>query len=132
MATLRQKALARAIINAVKNGDVLKAGALLETAGYSKATARATSGRTIAQKGVQDELQVAGFDVASAMNVVQDVMHDKKTPGAVKIMAADKVFKVKGAYAPEKKEISGTLSLSTLLGDDQDDDEGLIPDAPSD
>jgi hypothetical protein len=129
MATLRQKNLAKEIVAAAKSGKKTSAGAILEKVGYSKATSRGRPGDIIAQEGVQEELKVLGFDPESAMKVVAKILHGEKTRDEVKLKASEQVFKVHGSYAPEKKHISGSMSLTALLVDEvEDDNEGLIAD----
>lgn len=101
MSTLRQKRLAKAIIENSMSDDPMNKGELLESVGYDPTTATARPGEVIAALGVQEELRKYGFDEESAKKVVIEVMNDKKD-NAVRLRAAAEVFKVFGSYAAEK------------------------------
>jgi hypothetical protein len=102
MATLKQRKLAKAIVENFKNDKPKTATQLLESVGYSRTTAEAKSGEIIEQKGVQQELVKYGFDEESAKNVVVDVMEKAIWEPNARLRAADMIFKVHGSYAPEK------------------------------
>lgn len=105
MATQRQKKLAKAIVENASLDKPLNAGQLLESSGYSKSSAEASPGVIIEQKGVQDELQMLGFTEENAKRVVQQIMLDEEADKNSRLKAADMVFKVKGTYAPEKRDV---------------------------
>lgn len=102
MATLRQKKLARAIIDNIQSKDTKTAGESLENTGYSKATAESISGEIIGSKGVQEELIALGFTEYNAKSVVASIMNSEACEPNARLKAADMTFKVHGSYAPEK------------------------------
>jgi hypothetical protein len=80
------------------------------------------------QKGVVLALQQKGFSIEGAKAVVQSIMYSPKTKDENRLRACSEVFKVTGAYAPEKHEnINKTLIITTVL----DTLEGKISAEPS-
>lgn len=114
MASIRQKRLAKAIIENSQSPKGKTAGQLLESVGYPHSTATTYPGAVIEQKGVQEELQNLGFDEESAKKVVKSILTKGKDENRLK--AADMIFKVTGGYAPEK---SINLNASLDTNDDQ-------------
>lgn len=102
MPTLKQRALAKAIVENAASGKVKTAGELLEIAGYDKTTALSSPGRTIEQVGVQQALEEYGFTEDNAKSVVGEILLNGDVDPNARLKAADMVFKVKGSYAPEK------------------------------
>ncbi len=102
MSTRLQKKLAIEIIKDAKNKRPKKAKALLVSAGYSEGTALGSPGRTLAQKGVVEELKSLGFSEEGAKQVVSDILYSETAQDHDKLDAADKIFKVHGSYAPDK------------------------------
>lgn len=100
MATLRQKKLAQNIVENAKTGNKLNKKELLVSVGYTQTTATANPGLIIDQKGVQEELEILGFDSESAKKVVKTILTKGKEENRLK--AADMIFKVGGDYAAEK------------------------------
>jgi hypothetical protein len=122
MSTIKQKTLAREIVKNAKRVKPLNATKLLERSGYTKVTARASSKKIMNVPGVQNELIVLGFDSESAQKVVLEIMSSKYTDASARLKATDQVFKVTGAYAPEK-HLVGTKDFGDL--DDLSTDELL-------
>lgn len=106
MATVRQKKLARVIIENAALDKPLNAGQMLEKVGYSKSMAKAKAGEILDSQGVKEELEVLGFTEHAAMKVVDEIMNDKTVDPSARLKATDQVFKVRGTYAPEKKLIA--------------------------
>lgn len=102
MPTLKQRALAKAIVENAAADKPKTAGELLEIAGYDKTTALSSPGRTIEQVGVQQALEEFGFTEDNAKSVVGSILLDTAVDANARLKAADMVFKVKGSYAPEK------------------------------
>lgn len=102
MATIRQQKLARAIVDNFDAEEPLNLGELVESVGYSKTVAEAKPGEIIEQKGVQYELRRLGFDEDNAKRVVGEILNDDGVEPQHRLKAAEQVFKVTGAYAPEK------------------------------
>lgn len=111
MSTEKQKAVAKLIVENASLDKPLNGGELLESAGYSKPVTTYPA-RVLESTGVQEELEVMGFTIDSAKRVVSEIMHNDKVEPNARLKATDQVFKVRGAYAPEKKEIelSGTVN----------------------
>lgn len=101
MATLRQKKLAKALVENEQATEPLNAGQLLESIGYSAATARGIPGEIIESQGVQSELIKLGFTPDKAKETVAEILIGGEND-TVKLKAADMVFKVHGTYAAEK------------------------------
>ena len=124
MATLLQRELAQNIVKNAKRTKKLNKKELVVSSGYSEITGIAHAGEIIAQKGVQEELENLGFDIDSAKKVVQSILKRGREENRLK--AAQEVFKVEGAYAPEKRvnlnitPIYGGRSLTTIQGHDSD------------
>lgn len=123
MSTLLQRKLAENIVNAAKSGKRTNKKELLVSAGYDLTTAKATPGRTLEQKGVQEELEYLGFDAESAKKVVKNILMRGKEENRLK--AADMIFKVGGDYAAEKHinlnipvPIYGGRSIRSVQGHD--------------
>lgn len=134
MATLKQK---RAVKKLLENGgNVSKA---MKEAGYSKATSK-TPKKLTEGKGFQELMKeylpdallakvhqeglaatrlngVGGMKLNIDKGEIQDMGHsDLETPDyAVRHKYLDTAYKLKGVYAPEKKEITGLLSLANLF-----------------
>lgn len=102
MATIRQKKLAKAIVENLENPEPKTKGELLESVGYSPDTAKAKPGEIIEQKGVQEELIRLGFTEDNAKSVVAEILNNPSVDPNSRLKAADMTFKVHGSYAPEK------------------------------
>lgn len=105
MPTIRQKKLAKKLVKAVESGEINEMGQILESVGYSRSVSRANPGATIAQKGVQEELKILGFDPDTAKSVVASIMGNVEEKARDRLTAADMTFKVHGTYAPVKAEV---------------------------
>lgn len=101
MATERQKALARAIVENASLDKPLNGGELLENVGYSANLVK-QPGRIIETAGVQEELAILGFSELNAKTVVQEIMLNGDVDPSARLKATDQVFKVIGAYAPDR------------------------------
>lgn len=102
MSTIRQKKLAKAIVENAKADGKKNAGQLLESVGYPKSTATTYPGKVIKQVGVQEELEALGFNEDGAKRVVEEILYDRRVKPDTRINAAKEVFKVSGSYAPDK------------------------------
>ena len=111
MATVKQKNLAKEVVNNIKREKPLNKGELLGLVGYAKKTQTHKCGLVFEQKGVQEELKELGFDENSAKQVVKEIMLNPKVDPSTRLKATDQVFKVRGSYAPEKKDITGNMNL---------------------
>ena len=102
MPTLKQKKLAKEIVENLESSEPKSAGEILESIGYSKAIAKNPK-MAIEGKGVQEELEVLGFSEEAAKGVVASILHHSDNDMA-RLKASDQMFKVLGSYAPEKRE----------------------------
>lgn len=118
MGTLRQKKVAKAIKEAIENNENTTAGELLDKVGYKKISRYPK--RVIESVGVKEELK-AILNVEEVDQVVKSIMvgAEKDTD---RLKAGDMIYKRLGSYAAEKKEISGSLTLSDLFDSSQDGD----------
>ena len=115
MPTLRQRQLAKKIVEASTKYPLPTAGEIMVSAGYSLKTSLASPGRQIALKGTQEALEEFGFDEESAKRVVQRILHKGKSERN-QLSAADMIFKVQGSYAAQK-----TVNLNLNVPQDSDD-----------
>ena len=101
MPTPLQTKLANAIVDNIQKEDPLNGAELLESVGYADTTST-YPGRIIGQKGVQEALKGLGFDTDNAKRVVGEILDNDALEPKDRLKAAEQVFKVMGAYAPEK------------------------------
>ena len=100
MATTKQKKVAQLIVENLEMDKPLNGGQMLEKVGYSPGIVENPS-RVIESEGVQQELKHLGFDPETAKGVVAEILVAGEND-AVKLKAADMIFKVHSTYAPEK------------------------------
>lgn len=128
MATVRQKKLARLIIENATLDKPLNKKQLVVNSGYTAVQAERKQKEITESKGVKKELEVLGFTEEAAMKVVQEIMNSKDVDPSARLKATDQVFKIRGTYAPEKSIIANIqLSdskneksnsiISSILGD---------------
>lgn len=111
MPTTKQKRVAKLIVENLTIDKPLTGGQMLEKVGYSKGIAESPS-RVIESEGVQEELQILGFDPYEAKRVVAEILIGGEND-TVKLKAADMIFKVHSTYAPEK---SLNVNVNTEVG----------------
>lgn len=135
MATMLQKRLASEIAKNVKAKKPKNKRELLVSAGYDEVTATATPGRTIRQKGVQEELQVLGFTEENAKNVLSGILNSPTVYEMVtpenQIRAAQEVFKVFGTYKDESdvtKTITNNIT-QIVIHSSHEQDPRRVPDS---
>lgn len=102
MATVRQKKLAKAIVETMQSDTPLNKQELVASVGYSKMSADKKATEIIESKGTQEALADLGFSEDGAKQVVQEIMYNPKVDASARLKATDQVFKVQGSYAPEK------------------------------
>lgn len=111
MATVRQKKLARLIVeNAIAKKPRNKKQ-LVVSSGYTEVQAKAKMHEITESKGVKEELALLGFTEDAAKKVVEEIMNDKDVDPSARLKATDQVFKIHGTYAPEKS-ITAHIQLS--------------------
>ena len=103
MSTLKQKNLAKGIIDNLHSNEPKNAKELLVSVGYAEKTATHMPGRTIDQPGVKAELAKFGFSEEAAQEVVAEILLAGDDDHS-RLKAADMIFKVFGSYAPEKRQ----------------------------
>jgi hypothetical protein len=104
MATVKQKKLAKLIVENATLDKPLNAGQMLEKVSYGKISKQPS--RVLESAGVKEELEVLGFTEEAAMKVVEEIMNNQDVDPSARLKATDQVFKVRGTYAPEKKLIA--------------------------
>lgn len=113
MATLRQKAVANAIVKNLQEGKVKPAKEVLESVGYGTGLQNSPQ-RVLNSEGVQKELKILGFDEDTAKEVVADLLVDSTVEPRDRLKAAEMVFKVHGTFAPVKTaNLNANMDLST-------------------
>lgn len=100
MATLRQKKVAKVIIESVSHAKATTAKEVLRSVGYGTGLQNQPN-RVFQSEGVQQELKAYGFDSDKAKEVVAEILLAGEND-AVKLKAADMIFKVNSDYAAEK------------------------------
>ncbi len=103
MATLNQKRAARKIAKAITLDHTLTGAEIVKAAGYSP-TMQRKPGQVLLSPGVQAELTELGFSEEKAKSVIGMILGDEEEETSNRIKAAQEVFKVKGSYAPEKRQ----------------------------
>lgn len=108
MATLKQKELAKAIIDNVRKGNPETASHLMARVGYSRVTIDKLVNRTIQSEGVRSALNDFGFNEDNAKKIVgkfvKTPIDETKITPEIQLRAAQEIFKVHGSYAPEKSQ----------------------------
>lgn len=112
MPTLKQRKVAKTIVDSLARGETPTAIEVLKSSNYSISTSETKSTKIIQSEGVQEALEEYGFTEDNAKKVVSEIMLDSKQKGDTRINAAKEVFKVRGSYAPEK---STALNLNIGL-----------------
>lgn len=102
MPTIKQKRLAKVIVQNAASNKPKTAGEMLVEVGYSKSMSTAKPKDVLESVGVQEALEELGFTEENAMRVVGQIMLDDKKDANSRLKATDQVFKVKGSYAPER------------------------------
>lgn len=106
MATVRQKKLAKLIVENATRAKPLNKKEMLVSVGYTTNVAEVKAKDIMEQKGVKEELEILGFNEHSAMKVVEEIMNNKDYDPSARLKATDQVFKIHGTYAPEKSIVA--------------------------
>ena len=101
MATIRQKKLAKALVENLVLDKAINKKELLVSTGYATSTAESEASKIINSKGVVNELHRMGFNTEKAKEVVGEILQFGDEDQA-RLKAADMIFKVEGTYAPTK------------------------------
>ena len=116
MGTVRQKKVAKLIVENATLDIPLNGAQIVEKSGYAEIMKKNPK-NVIDTEGVQEELAIIGFDEDSAKKVVSTILHGEETANNDKLKAADMIFKVTGGYAPEKR-ISANIN-TTIVSDEK-------------
>jgi len=117
MPTVKQRKLAKVIIENSTLDKPENAGQMLEKVGYSKHLVKQPS-RVINTEGVQEALEEYGFTIENAKMVVSEIMLNPNIDPSARLKATDQVFKVKDGYA-------ATKSVNINIGLSKEDQERL-------
>ena len=104
MGTIRQKRIAKLIVENAHLDKPLNAGEIVKKGSYSKSMQIKPS-VVIKSEGVIEELAILGFTENNAKNVVAEILLNPDAEDNARLKAADQVFKVHGTYAAEKREV---------------------------
>lgn len=116
MATVKQKRVAKLIIENATLDKPLNGGQMLAKVGYAKSMHRAKVNDVLESEGVLEELEANGFTEENAMKVVEEIMLNREVEPNARLKATDQVFKVRGTYAPEK-HASVVLNVDDITRD---------------
>lgn len=99
MATIKQKRVAKLIIENATLDKPLNAGQLLEKVRYGKISKQPS--RVLKSEGVLEALEEYGFTEDNAKKVVSEIMLNEKEKSETRLKATDQVFKVHKSYGNE-------------------------------
>lgn len=102
MSTVKQKRVAKLIIENAKLDIPMTGGQMLEKVGYAKSMTTAKVSDVLESNGVKEELNNLGFSEEGAKKVVESILYNEKVDPNARLKASDMVFKVHGSYAPDK------------------------------
>lgn len=102
MPTVRQKKLAKAVIENTQLDNPKPAGQVLKSVGYGTGLQNQPK-RVLESEGFKEALEDYGFSEENARKVVASILLDEKKDANARLKASDMVFKVHGSYAPDKR-----------------------------
>lgn len=103
MATIRQKKLAKAVVENSQSKEPMNKMQLVASVGYSDLVAEKKATEILTSKGVKEELEVLGFDEQTAKEVTSGIMIDETNEPKDRLKAAEMVFKVHGSFKESEK-----------------------------
>lgn len=112
MPTIKQKRVAKLIIENSKLDNPLNKGEIVEKSRYSQSMVIKPS-LVLESEGVKQALADYGFSEDNAKMVVAEILLDKEKDANARLKASDQVFKVQGSYAPDKN-INMNLNINTV------------------
>ena len=112
MATLKQRRVAKLIIENATLDKPKTGGEIVESSGYG-VSMKKNPQVVLNSDGVKEVLEESGFTEDNAKQVVSDIMLNEKVDPNTRLKATDQVFKVQGTYAPEK---SVSLNIEVPTG----------------
>jgi len=110
MGTIKQKKTAELVVKTLKGESKKNAGEILDKVGYSKNVSRSPK-PILESEGFLEEFNKLIPD-RKLTNKHNELLFDEKSE--IQIKALDLAYKIKGSYAPEKKE-SVNLNLNSKL-----------------
>lgn len=97
MSTIRQKKVAKLIIENATLDKPKTGGEIVESSGYG-VSMKKNPQVVIGSDGVQEELEKSGFTVDNAKRVVTEIMLNSKERSDTRLRATEQVFKVNKSY----------------------------------
>ena len=119
ISTLRQRKVAKTIVDAIRSGETPTGKAVLKSANYAQSVIDTHSTKIIESEGVQKALKDYGFTEDNAKKVVASILLSKKSRDENKLKASEQIFKVHGSYAPEKNLNINVNSSMRELSDEE-------------
>jgi len=119
MPTIRQRKLAKAIIENSVRDKPLNKQELVASVGYSELSADKKATEILESKGTLEALDDYGFNEENAKIVVAEILLSKKADNGHRLKAASEVFKVRGSYAPEKSIVAHIESSVSELDNER-------------
>ena len=107
MPTIRQRKVAKIIVDSLEKGETPTGIDILKSSNYSTTTSETKSTKIINSEGVREALEDLGFTEDNAKKVVSDIMLNEKVDPNARLKATDQVFKVRGSY--KEAEVSKAL-----------------------
>lgn len=101
MPTLRQKKVAKLVVENSALDQPKTGGEIVESSGYG-VSMKKNPQVILNSAGVLEELNNLGFSEEGAKQVVQEIMYNEEVDANARLKATDQVFKIHGSYAPEK------------------------------
>ncbi len=101
MSSVRQKRVAKLIIENTNLDEPKTGGEIVESSGYG-VSMKKNPQVVLNSDGVKEELEILGFTEHNAKTVVTEILLNTKIKPETRINAAKEVFKVHGSYAPDK------------------------------
>lgn len=116
MANVRQKKLAKNIIESLDINPPPTRAQLAVSSGYSVSMAEKNPKVLFDSKGVKEALEEFGFSEDIAKKVVGEILIDEDVKARDRLSAADMIFKVNASYAPVK-----AVNVNIDIPQDSDD-----------
>ena len=113
--TIRQRRLAKAIVDNMASGKQTAKAELLRQNGYGTGLQNQPK-RVLESVGTIKALSELGFNEETAKKVVESIMLDDNAKAGDRLKASDMVFKVHGTYAAEKHV---SLNIDTTVDNER-------------
>lgn len=120
MPTIKQRKVAKKLVEAMQSEEPITAGQILESSGYKHGSI-VNPKQILEGQGVKEELANLGFSIDAADSVVTEILHGGQKEES-RLKAADMVYKRLAGYAPERsialkadlKDLKGSEALLEL------------------